>query len=417
MLVSSECRAKTFAEYLQNVQWAVRPATLMEDAPLLEELPVELGPISLKELSLAIQALRANKAAGPDSHPLEYWRAVVDKPGPEVEAGAAWLLDLCNKAWLLKSIPEDWHSQRVALIFKKGDPAECGNYRPICLLNAAYKIFAMILLKRLLGAGADARVSPAQFGFRRNRGTEDALHCARRAIERALAEKHGALHLMALDWQRAFDSINTDALLNALRRFGLPAHLCDVLRSIYTGQTFTVSEGGEQSGKSRQESGICQGCPLSPFLFIIVMTLLMHDAKGWISNQCIAAMEKGRLYDILYADDTLLLGCSPHHVEEFAHAVERAGSLYGMTLHWAKTQALSVATDARLKKLDGDPFKDIGSMQYLGALLSGDGRTDSELSKKLGCARADFIQLQRLWGHSRISIEEKIKYLDFFILS
>ena len=63
------------------------------------------------------------------------------------------MLALCNKVWLGRSVPEDWHLQHVALIYKKGDPAECGNYRPICLLNAAYKISAMILLKRLLRAG------------------------------------------------------------------------------------------------------------------------------------------------------------------------------------------------------------------------------------------------------------------------
>ena len=184
-------------------------------------------------------------------------------------------------------------------------------------------------------------------------------------------------------------------------------YLCDAVRSIYTDRTDTVSERGERSGKSRQERGICQGCPLSPYLFIIVMALLMHDAKGWMSNQCIAAMERGRLYDILYADGGLLRGCSPHHLEGFAHAVERAGSSYGMALHGTKTRALSVATEARLKNPDGKYW----------ALLSRDGRMNSELFRKLGCARADFLQLQRLWGHSRISIEEKIKYLDSFVLS
>ena len=96
--VFTEERAQTFADYLETVRWKVRPATLIIDPPLFPELAVDLEAFSLKELRLAIEALRANKAAGPDSHPLEFWKVIVDSPGPIVSEGASWLLELCNKA-------------------------------------------------------------------------------------------------------------------------------------------------------------------------------------------------------------------------------------------------------------------------------------------------------------------------------
>ena len=115
----------------------------------------------------------------------------------------------------------------------------------------------MVLLKRLPRAGADGRIWGSQFGFRKHRGTEDALHCAWRAGERAWAERGGSLHLMALDWQKAFDSINTESMLNALRRFGLPSHFCSVIKSIYTDRRFEVRESKVTSERARQDSGIC----------------------------------------------------------------------------------------------------------------------------------------------------------------
>jgi len=415
--VASDERAQTLATYLQDVQWAVRPATLIDDPPFFDELPVERGSITLKELRLAILALREKKAAGPDSCPVEYWKVVVDSPGPTLSEGAEWLLSLCNKAWIGKSVPEDWHLQHVALIYKKGDPADCGNYRPICLLNAAYKIFAMILLKRLLKAGADGRISATQFGFRKHRGTEDALHCARRAIDRAVADRGGSLHMLALDWQKAFDSINPDAMLNALRRLGIPPHFCEVLRSIYTGRLFEVRECSQVSERKRQDSGICQGCPLSPFLFILVMTVLMQDAQKLLSAPSQDALHHGLLADILYADDTLILGSSAPCVQEYAHAVEMAGASYGMTLNWAKTQAMCVGDACCIKKPDGGLFENRESLQYLGALLSANGRADSEISRKLGVARAEFNQLQKLWGHANVPQKDKVLYFSSFILS
>ena len=247
--------------------------------------------------------------------------------------------------------------------------------------------------------------------------TEGALHCAHRSVDRALAERGGCLHVLARDWQKESDSINTEAILNALRRFGLPPNFVTVVRSIYTGRQFVVNESGEESLRSRQDSGICQGRPLSPFLFIIAMTLLMHDAKGMLSAPCRTSIEKGHLFDVLYADDTLLIGCHAPFVEEFARAVEQAGSTYGMTLYWGKTQALSAGTKSCLRKPDGTLFEDVGVLQYLGGLISADGRFDSELSRKLGMAKSDFNQLQRLWSHASVSLKDKIGYLDSFIFS
>jgi hypothetical protein len=101
----------------------------------------------MNELCDAVKALSSNKAAGPDNQPVEFWKAVLLSDAGGLE-GRQWLLDLCNQTWFQQEVPNAWHLQQVAVIYKKGDPADCGNYRPICLLNAAYKIFAMILLRR-----------------------------------------------------------------------------------------------------------------------------------------------------------------------------------------------------------------------------------------------------------------------------
>ena len=112
--------------------------------------------------------------------------------------------------------------------------------------------------------------------------------------------------MLALDWKKTFDSINVDGLLSALTRFGLPEHFVSVIRAIYSDRVFEVKDCGVTSAKRRQLSGICQGCPLSPYLFVIVMTILMHDAHAALGVTATAAVHRGDLYDILYADDTLV---------------------------------------------------------------------------------------------------------------
>ena len=55
--------------------------------------------------------------------------------------------------------------------------------------------------------------------------------------------------------------------------------MLEIIRAIYSNRVFEVRDAGYTSGPHIQHFGICQGCPLSPFLFTMVMTVLMHDAK------------------------------------------------------------------------------------------------------------------------------------------
>ena len=272
-------------------------------------------------------------------------------------------------------------------------------------------------LRRLLQAGADQKIWSTQFGSRPCRSTEDALHIARCSIEQTWAHRNAKLHMLAIDWRKAFDSINPAALLDALRRFGLPAHVLQVIGSIYTGRNFYVKDSGVTSERRCQNSGICQGCPLSPFLFIIVMSLLMGDARKLLGPLAQQAIKKGSLWDLLYADDTIVIGESADLVAEYSQAIEKAGATYGMSLHWGKTQALSICTADRIRRPDGTYIEEKGSIEYLGALLSADGRMDSEISRRIGMASADFRRLQKLWGHANVPVSDKLQYFQSLVSS
>eukprot|EP00973_Karenia_brevis_P070990 9864082-Karenia_brevis.AAC.1 len=67
--------------------------------------------------------------------------------------------------------------------------------------------------------------------------------------------KEGSALFLALDWARAFDCIKHASLLDALRRFGLPQHLIDIVSSMYIDRKFIVREAGHSSTICRQEAG------------------------------------------------------------------------------------------------------------------------------------------------------------------
>ena len=76
---------------------------------------------------------------------------------------------------------------------------------------------------------------------------------------------------------KAFDSISPAGWVNAMSRFGIPYHFFSVVRGIYNGRYLMVRDGGVTFRQHLQCFGISHGCPLSPFLCSIVMTLIIED--------------------------------------------------------------------------------------------------------------------------------------------
>lgn len=117
---------------------------------------------------------------------------------------------------------------------------------------------------------------PTQFGFRVGKSTADAIHIIRRLAHRGFTIQDN-MRMVLLDWGKAFDKIYHGRLMEALRRMNIPIKIVNIIAALYSKPTFYAKTEGKESNKKVQQSGIRQGCPLSPYLFIIVTTAMFHD--------------------------------------------------------------------------------------------------------------------------------------------
>eukprot|EP00974_Lingulodinium_polyedra_P034341 3302912-Lingulodinium_polyedra.AAC.1 len=74
-----------------------------------------------------------------------------------------------------------------------------------------------------------------------------------------------SLAMAFLDWEKAFDKINQQKMLNALKRLGINEKLITAIADLYSDPTFKVRGERGTSNKYPQRTGIRQGCPLSPY--------------------------------------------------------------------------------------------------------------------------------------------------------
>jgi hypothetical protein len=69
-------------------------------------------------------------------------------------------------------MPAQWNSGIICPIIKKGDRVNCKNYRPIVLLNTVYKIYIILLNKRLTEIVVH-KMGEQRAGFRPNRSIDN----------------------------------------------------------------------------------------------------------------------------------------------------------------------------------------------------------------------------------------------------
>ena len=126
-----------------------------------------------------------------------------------------WFKSLFDAIWHEEEVPEDWKSQLLIPLHKKGSRTICDNYRGIALLSTPSKVFTKAILNRVKPR-TDLLLRESQCGFRSRRGCADHLFSVRTLMEKA-REFHRPLYICFIDLQKAYDSINREALWSILQ--------------------------------------------------------------------------------------------------------------------------------------------------------------------------------------------------------
>ena len=369
-----------------------------------------IGEFTLEKLNLAIDSLKNNKTGGTDELITELFKDLN-------EHNRNRLLLLYNEIYHQDKIPEHFNEALVVQIYKTGKiPEHYASYRPIALLNVTYKILAKMLQDRLRQE-LDCRIVPFQYGYRRGKSTAEPMFIARRAQE--IAERHGTqLYLLALDYSKAFDSIPHHKLTECLHRMGASEKNISLVTAIYASPNIRIKIPEGISNERRQSTGIRQGCPLSPYLYIIATSCLMLDfLKDY--NKLIPDTPEGAQYPtLLFADDALLLSNKAKQMSIALELIIEHSRPYNLQLNKEKCQLL-VTNDlgCNVTFPDGTEVKKHASIKYLGATFSATLDTNFIVRQKLTEAAQTLRQLVPLWKEPQISRAWKLTVFNSVIRS
>ncbi|KAE9415722.1 hypothetical protein Angca_006989, partial [Angiostrongylus cantonensis] len=205
----------------------------------------------------AISTVKNRTAQGPDRIRSEHLKSLLPVHVNTLARLITRYLSECK-------VPTQWKTRKTVFLFKKGVLHDIGNYCPICLLSVVCKLFTRFILNRI-DKTLDEKQSCEQAGFRKGYSTMDHIHTITRLIE-VWQEYKTPLSFTFIDLQKAFDSTEIEAVMEALHSQGVPTEYTKILRKLY--KNFTTRVLPFHNGINVDvKRGVRQGDTISPKLF------------------------------------------------------------------------------------------------------------------------------------------------------
>ncbi len=375
-----------------------------------------------KDVSRALR-LSGNSSPGPDGIPFEVWRQLGD-----LSVDIFWEITRQMEA---EDFEEDLreaykdeddlgiHSFNLNLLVcppkaPTGEDATMGTYyhprntRPISIVNADNRIIASSFRWRW-EEHFDRFVSGRQQGFIRGRSIlKNVAEMDLGMVKAALGGENAAA--IFLDFEAAFPSISQEFILASLRHMGLPESAVRSYAALYFQNRCNLRMQGDLFDGFDMTSGVRQGCPLSPLIYVAVVEFFLDLLQHQFPEMLIKA----------YADDTALLTDNlERDVGQLEELFNNFAIISGLKLNIAKSVVVPLAPDkdAIIKDMLYRTAPTWGGMQlslsakYLGFYL-GPGRGKLSWEKPM----QKFKERINVWQNKGVGLGWSARAYNTFIL-
>ena len=220
---------------------------------------IQISPAAIQR---TLSNLKLNSAAGPDGIPPIFFH--------KVSRSIIFPLSTMFRTFIdLRTLPQEWKHSIIAPKFKKGDPSNPSNYRPIALTCTCCKILESIISSNLIEfLLANKLINKNQHGFLKRHSTSTNLLESLNDWSLAISNRKSVV-IGYIDFQRAFDSISHAKLIAKLQSYGISGNLLYWIKSFLSDRIQSVRIGSTISTFCRVISGVPQGSVLGPTLFIL----------------------------------------------------------------------------------------------------------------------------------------------------
>src|SRR5713101_8886499 len=196
---------------------------------------------------------------------------------------------------------------------------------------------------------------------------------------------------------------------------GFPAHITDLMRSLYSNKTASVRTNCGNSDWFGIGQGVRQGCILSPYLFNTYAEDIMRTA---IDNpdECGIRVGGESISNLRYADDTTLFTTTQIKAQKLLDDVKKVSEEAGLFLNVKKTKLMVIGENHNLTITAGkDLVETVDNFNFLGSMICKKGGCSQEIKRRMGMGRTSMIKLDKIWKSHKITLTRKLKLFNSLI--
>lgn len=382
------------------------------DGPKLsqEQLDDCEGDIVESELFAALKSTQNNKSPGSDGLPCEFYKIFWQ----DIKH---YLLAAVNHAYNTGELSISQKQGIISLLPKKGrDTLLLKNWRPISLLNQDYKLIAKALAARMKKHLTNI-IHSDQTGFINDRYIGENITRILNIMEYA-EEEHTAAVIMSIDYEKAYDSVEWKYMYKVLKFFNFGPQLIKWISILYTNITSCVVNNGWTTQFFKLARGVRQGCPLSPYLFVLSAELLSIAIRHNDKIEGVTIGEKTHKI-VQFADDTALtLLCKRDTLHETYKLLHRFRCISGLKINLEKTKVLRIGAikDSDIVLLPEYGVEWTGtSLSILGTVLPNDRSKISELNYEPKLKKIENIIA--IWRQRNLTLYGKTQIIKTYLIS
>lgn len=382
---------------------------LHHDFPQVDPLLADYadGDISEDDLLAALKNMKNGKSPGSDGLSVDFYKAF----WPTVK-GMVWasLTSVLSRG----TLSTEQRRGIICLIPKKHkDGTRLKNWHPITLLNVDFKMLTKALANKLVPC-LNSIIGKEQTGFMRGRFIGENIRTVDDIIDFCrVSGKEGLL--LQLDFEKAFDKVEWDAIFNALTLFGMGQNFVSNIRTLFSCIETTILNNGYTSPYFSPANGIRQGCSVSPYLFLITVEIL---AIGIRNNKSLKGIEVGKTeYKLaMYADDLTCFAQDWTAAERFKDALEQFSMWSGLKINWDKSEGMLMGP-SRDSIPQGKWIHMVDKMQILGVTLRATNNTHTRYYDNFKPILGKMKTVLGQWKNRRLSLKGKIVVVNSLIVS